>query len=621
MVDILGRNSRHSILLVIMLAMISFLSGCGAGFDIEKELKGHLKGPPKIYRHALDGAPSSLDPVNAATIYSNHIVVNIYDTLYRYKYLARPYQIVPSLAVSMPQVSDDGLIYTIQIKKGVYFSDDPAFVDGIGRELIAEDIVYSIKRHFDTKNRSQGSWLWDSKIIGLNEWKDAGSDYSKEISGLKATSSHTLQIMLIKPYPQLIHTFAQGFSAIVSHEVVEHYGREIAVHPIGTGPFKMARYEAGNYALMVRNIKYRQEPIDLEFEGYDENLHKPYGINKIAGKSPPLVDALKIDFIKESASRWSSFTKGNEINFTGVPVEQVDQILSQKKPKLILTPEIDEKYHMFHTIEAGFVHTDFNMRDPLIGYSDDPVRAKRNKNLRCAIRSAFDWEQRNDVFYSGIAVIFPGIIPPVVPEFDPELSDITTLRNVDEAKRLMAEGGWNADNLPALVYGGVASVQTRQFYEQFRGWMKDIGYPEEKVVFDSYASFGDFNKAVKQAKIMIVGMGWGLDYPDAQNTLQLFYGPYGSPGSNNSNYNNPEYNKLYKTTSTMQPSDERTEIYRRMNNMVIDECVSITGLSRDRIMLWHKNVISYADRSIVGGFHFKFIDLVTEESRIEEDVK
>jgi oligopeptide transport system substrate-binding protein len=598
---------------LLLLAVAMSLAGCNAAVDIDKALEGHLKGPAKIYRHSLDGAPSSLDPVNAATIHANHIVVNIYDTLYRYKYLTRPYQIVPNLAVAMPEVSDDGLIYTIKIKKGVFYADDLAFPNGKGREVIAEDLVYSIKRHFDVTNRSQGSWLWAGKIIGVKEWKEAGSNYSQTIEGLKAVDSHTIQIILFAPYPQLIHTFAQGFSALVPHEAVDYYGREFSVHPVGSGPFKMLRYESSNYALMIRNIKYRQEPIDLAFEGYDPTLHKQYGIDKIAGKSPPLVDALKLDFIKESASRWASFNKGNEINFSGVPVEQVDQILSQKKPTLILTPQMDEKYYMSHTIEAGFVHTDFNMHDPLIGYNDDPVREKRNKLLRCAIRSAFNWQERNDVFYSGIAVIYPGIIPPVVPEFDPQLSNSSTLRNVDEAKRLMLEGGWTKNNVPTLVYGGVASVTTRQFYEQFRGWMKDIGFPEDKVVFDSYASFGDFNKAVKQAKIMVIGMGWGLDYPDAQNTLQLFYGPYGSPGSNNANYNNPEYNRLYEHTSVMQPSTERTKLYRKMNNMIIDDCVSITGLSRDKIMLWHKNVISYPDSGIVGGFHLKFVDMLDGE--------
>lgn len=600
---------------LLQLTIIMSLAGCNAAIDIDKALEGHLTGPAKIYRHSLSGAPSSLDPVNAATVYSNVIVVNIYDTLYRYKYLERPYEIVPSLAMALPEVSDDGLTYTIKLKKGVFYADDPAFANGKGREVIAEDLVYSIKRHFDVANRSQGSWLWDGKIVGLNEWKEAGSNYKDTIQGLRALDSHTIQISLMQHYPQLVHTFAMGFSAVVPHEAVDYYGREFSVHPVGSGPFKMLRYESSSYALMIRNIKYRQEPIDLAFEGYDPKLHKQYGVDKIADKSPPLVDAVKIDFIKESASKWASFTKGNEINFTGIPVEQMDQVLSQKQPKLILTPEMSEKYHMFHTIEAGFVHTDFNMRDPLIGYNDDPVREKRNKSLRCAIRSAFNWQERNDVFYSGIAVIYPGIIPPVVPEFDPELSNSSTLRNIDEAKRLMLAGGWTADNLPTLVYGGVASVTTRQIYEQFRGWMKDIGYPEEKIVFDSYASFGDFNKAMKQAKVMLIGSGWQLDYPDAQNTLQLFYGPNGSPGSNNSNYNNPEYNRLYEQTSVMQPSLERTQRYRKMNQMVIDDCVSITGLSRDNIFLWHKNVVSYPDSAILGGFHLKFVDMLDEEGK------
>ena len=70
---------------LLLLAVSMSLTGCNAAIDIDKALESHLKGPAKIYRHSLNGAPSSLDPVNAATIYTNHIVVNIYDTLYRYK--------------------------------------------------------------------------------------------------------------------------------------------------------------------------------------------------------------------------------------------------------------------------------------------------------------------------------------------------------------------------------------------------------------------------------------------------------------------------------------------------------------------------------------------------------
>ncbi|HID44402.1 MAG TPA: hypothetical protein EYP34_01435 [Chromatiaceae bacterium] len=562
----------------------------------------------KVYRHSLNGSPTSLDPAQSATIYANHVVVNIYDTLYSYKYLARPYQIKPNLAAAMPDVSEDGLTYTIRIKKGVEFTDDPAFPDGKGRELTAADFVYSLKRHFDPKTRSQGSWFWSGRIKGMADWKQAGSDYDKEVEGLKALDRYTIRIILNKPFPQLVHTLAQGYSAIVPHEAVNYYGREFSVRPVGSGPFRLQTFDSVR-AVLVRNPKYRKEPIDLAYEGYDEAIHGKFGIEKIEGRAPPLVDRLEIHFIQESLSRWNSFTKGDEIQYAGIPKELLDDVLARKQPNVLLKPEYAQRFFMTSGIETGFVHTDFNMADPEIGYNKDKRREEMNHALRCAIRYAFNWHERNKRFYNDMGVIFPGIIPPVVPEYDPDGPKDSLEYSPEKGKKLLEEAGWTADKLPTLTYGGVAQVDTRQIFEQYRGWLTKIGYPKEKIVFDSYASFGDFNKAVKQAKIKIVGMGWGLDYPDAENTLQLFYGPNGSPGSNNANFNDPEYNRLYEQSAVMQPSPERTKLYRRMNQIVLDSCVTISGLSRQEILLWHKNVVSYPDRSIVGGFHLKYVDI------------
>ena len=122
-----------------------------------------------------DGVPRSLDPAQASSIYAKMLAVNLYDTLYRYQYLARPYQLAPNLAEGMPQLSADGLIYTIRIKPGVRFIDDPAFPEGKGRTVTAEDFVYSIKRHFDPAMRAQGGWLWQGRIVGLDlDGHDAG---------------------------------------------------------------------------------------------------------------------------------------------------------------------------------------------------------------------------------------------------------------------------------------------------------------------------------------------------------------------------------------------------------------------------------------------------------------
>lgn len=583
-----------------VLLTVLLLAACGGEAPVDQT-------DLKVYRHAMDQALNQIDPVQAATVYSNTVVLNVYDTLYMYKYLARPYVLKPNLATDFPEVSEDGLTYTIRIKPGVHFTDDPAFPDGKGREVKASDFVYSIKRHFDPVSRSQGEWLWQGRIVGLDEWKANGSNYDEEVEGLQALDDHTVQIKLVKPYPQLTYTLAMGFSALVPPEAVEHYGRELSVHPVGSGPFKLDEFETSR-VVMSPNPNFRQEPVDLEYEGYDENIHGFTGVKAIDGRSPPFIDRVEIHFIGENAARWSSFTKGNEVQFTIAPNEVIDTIMESKDP-VRLKPEYAEPYYMHTGLEAGFVFNTFNFDFEEFGYNDDPERETRNKALRCAMIRAFDWGERNQRFYFGLARTFPGIIPPVVPEYDPDMSRESVMLDIDGAKQMLTDAGWTPENLPELIYGAPGTVIQRQYYEQFRGWMERIGYPPEKIVLKQYATFGDISKAWKNSQLPFVNKGWGLDFPDAENTLQLFYGPNGSPGSNDANWKNPEYDRLYEQSSIMQPSDERTALYRRMNEILVDDCVAMTGISRTRVLLWHKDVIAFPDREILGGFFMRFVDL------------
>lgn len=561
----------------------------------------------KRYRHSDDGVPTNIDPLQAATVYSNQVVVSVYDTLYRYKYLARPYVLVPNLAAGMPEISDDGLTYTITLKPGVRFIDDEAFPDGKGREVTAHDVVYSLKRHFDPARVSQGRWLWDRKIEGLNQWMDAGADYDAAVPGLLAVDDHTVRVRLVKPFPQFMNTLAQGFAAIVPHEAVTAYGEGLGTRAVGSGPWKLERYTREQVRL-VRNPDFRKEPLDLAYEGYDAALHGHLGIAHLDGKPSPFVDELWIDFIQESAARWASFTSGREIQMSGLPVEQTDIVLASKDP-VALKPEYAQRYHLDTGPEAGLVFTVFNMADPDIGNVPDPQRNAMNRALRCAMRDAFDWQQRNDRFYSGLGEVFPGVIPPLLAEFDATLSRDSVTHNPERARARLAEAGWTAENLPTLDYGLVASVLGREMAEEFRGYMAAVGIPPEKINIKTYATFGDYNRALRTSELPIMGYGWGLDYPDAENVLQLFYGPNAAPGSNAANYRNPAYDALYEQSSVMLPSAARSEIYRQMNQMLIDDCVGILSLSRRRIALWHRDVLGLPDRQILGGFWLRFVDV------------
>jgi ABC-type transport system substrate-binding protein len=251
---------------------------------------------------------------------------------------------------------------------------------------------------------------------------------------------------------------------------------------------------------------------------------------------------------------------------------------------------------------------------PEFGYHPDPEREARNYALRCAILKAVDWKQRNESFYMGLGRVFPGIIVPVVPEYDSSLPLDSVTRDLEGARNLLRDNGWTPENLPEFIYGTTSGVTNRLQYEQFRAWLKEAGYPPEKIVLKQYATFGDISKAWKESQLPWIAKGWGLDYPDAENTLQLFYGPNASPGSNDANYRNAQYDRLYEESSIMLPSPERTALYRQMNRMLIGDCIAMTGMARTRIYLWHKDVIAMPDREIVGGFFLRFVDIAEAEA-------
>ena len=486
--------------LIVLLLLITLVS-CQS--DQGSSDYNHKQNQQKTYRHSIDGKPSNLDPIKAATVYSNFVVLNIFDTLYTYKYLSRPYQVKPNLAEALPEISDDGLTYTIRIKPEVYFHNHAAFVNGQGREVVASDFVYSIKRVFDPSLRPDGTWLWQDRIVGLDAWKAAGSDYTQDIEGLKALDRYTIQIKLNKPFPQLLYTLTLGYSAVVPHEVVTREGALFGSRPIGSGPFILQYFDADK-ALFKKNPRFRQEPLDLASEGYVEEQHAYTGIQVLQGRSPPFIDRLEIHFIPEKTAQWNSFVKGDEIQFTQVPKDKQNTVILSKDP-FKLHPQILNEYHHSFGTEAAFVYGGFNMDDPNFGNTGDPEHDTRTKALRCAIRYAHDWKQKNQAFYFGLGTIFPGIIPPMVAEFDADVPIESVTTDIEKAKALLQEANWNSDNLPTFEYHTNGSVLDRLFFEQMRGFLKAIDYPQNKIEYHPYASFGSFNQAIgnKQAPFSI----------------------------------------------------------------------------------------------------------------------
>ncbi len=561
----------------------------------------------KVYRHSMQGEANSLDPVHASSVYNGFIVTNIYDTLYRFKYLARPFELTPNLAESLPEVSSDGLRYRIRLQPNVYFSPDASFVNGEKREVIADDVVYSLKRHFDPKTKPRGAWLWRNKIVGLDAWKDAGSDYDTTVQGLIALDRYTVQVILTAPFPQFPLTLAGPHSAVVAREVVEYYGREFAHKPVGSGPFVLDQINSIK-ASLLKSPTYRHEVIDIYDEGFDAQRHGFSGVESIHNRVAPLLDRLQVDFYNEDAVRWQSFLKGGESQYAWIPAGFIDAALESDNP-IQLRPEFAERYFVSSNYEVGFIHQDFNMADPMIGYHTDPTQNKANWALRCALIKAFDWSARVEQIFKNNGRAFPGVIPPILEEFDPHLSHESIAYDLDAAKALLSDHGWTAQSLPTLSYAIENSSAAQLSFRQFRQFATELGFPFEKIKGKSFPNFGEYSRAIKTRQVSTFPLSWTLDYVDASNVLQLYYGPNEAPGVNNANYNNPQFDRLYERAITMKKSQERTDIYRQLNQMVIDDCVSISGFSRRQIHLWHKNVVMIPDKDTLVGQHMRFVDV------------
>ena len=157
--------------------------------------------PAKVLRYALVEDATTLDPVAISDIYSQEVAGSIFEPLYRFDYLARPVTIRPQVAVALPEASADLREFTVRLKPGIYFADDPAFkgkkreLGGQRREVVAQDVVYAIQRIFDPRWKSPQYPTWVSLgLLGLEAQRQLAMDgkrpfdYAHPVEGVVAMS-------------------------------------------------------------------------------------------------------------------------------------------------------------------------------------------------------------------------------------------------------------------------------------------------------------------------------------------------------------------------------------------------------------------------------------------------
>ena len=540
------------------------------------------KAPQADARFVCTAEIKGFDPVFTSDSYASGAQFQVYEGLLEIHPLKRPLELMPMLAAAMPQESPDHLTYTFRLRDDAFFQDDACFAGGKGRKVTAQDFVWCFKREMAIPT-SNSNWAFAGKIKGLDDWaKRAGEKLNKlfdyrdrwfpfespemkdlvaeEIPGLRAIDERTLRFELSEPYPVFLWILAMGTGYVYPHEAVERYGVEFQNHPVGTGA-----YRVDEFFIFDRKITFRRNPTwhGQTYPSEGAPGDKEAGLLDDAGKPMPFLDRIEFVVIRESQPRWLEFVDGR-VERIETEKEIWERAMTEDgrlKPDLAAQGVRVQREPM-----ANIAYTTFNMDDPVIG----APAGERGKKLRQAMSLAFDVKQWIKIMRNGFwAEPASGPIPPNVRGYV-DVKSPYAVRDVAKAKRLLAEAGYpEGRGLPKLHYemSGTDTVQ-RNGAEIFKNSMKDVGIDVEIAG----QTWDQFIAKLHAKNSQISGLSWSQDYPDAQDFLQLFYGPNESPGPNDSNYKNPEYDALYQKMNVMQDGPERDEVIKKMLAILYEDC-------------------------------------------------
>jgi oligopeptide transport system substrate-binding protein len=552
----------------------------------------------KVLRYIFPAAESGFDPATGRDLYSAHVTEAIFETLYTYDYLARPAKLVPLAAAALPEVSNEGKTYTIELKKGVMFTPDPAF-KGKPRELTMMDFVYSWKRLFDPKLASPHSWLFENKIVGLDELvqqarKSGKFDYDAKVAGFELLGPYKLRIHLNHTDFNLGMILAHQPSSALAHEVVAAYGDvkgEVASNPVGTGYYKLGQWVRGNRIVLEENTGHR--PAVWDFKAGDDPDDARV-VRQMKGKKIPQIGRIEISVLTEDQSRWLMFQSG------GADLYDLSGALA---PKALaggkLLPELAAKgIQLSRQIDPEIAYYYWNTQDPLLGgFSKEKIA------LRRAIAMAHDIDEEIRIALNGQAERLEYPIPPGVVGHDPDYKSLLqydpALANklLDKFGYKKGPDGWRTlpDGKPLIPHfttgtsaGGLVAA------ELWRKTFKSIGI---QMVNDRLI-FADMLKLEKACKLQSRGSPWIADYPDGDNFMQLFYGP-NTHQNNNGCYQDPQYDQWYAASQKLPPGPERDALYHKMARQLEVNAGALMAYARYRNILAQPGVLGFKKHPIL----------------------
>jgi oligopeptide transport system substrate-binding protein len=506
------RPSRRFIELSLLVAVTLAISACSEQNETKQPREASSQGTlaPAIggtYRRPLGQDPSSLDPVKLVDLYGVAVANQIFDGLVAFD---AHLNVVPALAQSW-SASRDGLIWTFHLRKGVQFHN--------GREMGAEDVVYSLARLLDPAVDSRSSLLLD-KVKGAAEFR-VGT--TKVLEGIKAIDRYTVEISLSEPFVPFISILGMPHTSIVPRDEVERLGPDFGTAPVGTGPFRFVRWVRGHEILLETNERY-------------------------FGGRPPLDRVRFVIFPGSTQSDMlKAFARG-ELEESPLTPDRRKEFLEAASYKVVRKPTLRLQLYGFNLEHPPF----------------------RKREVRQAFNYAIDKIYLNQQVYGGLYVVARGILPPGMPGYSPEVKGYDY--DPAKAKTLLAEAGHlGGKNLtPVTLSTAAKSVEARAETQIVQ---HDLAVLDVQVDVQESDDWPTFRRALERGDVQLFRYSWYADYPDPDNFL---YPLFHSAGQRNYyRYHNPTVDKLLDDARRETDDLRRVKFYREAEQLILQDAPAV----------------------------------------------
>ncbi|MEM7173972.1 MAG: ABC transporter substrate-binding protein [Bacteroidota bacterium] len=547
----------------------------------------------KVLVSILSGRVDTTDPTRVAKKYPAMIIGSVADTMLSYEYTNDKLKIQTKLLKAMPSVSKNGLVYTFELKPGIYFQDHPR-LEGKKRELTSKEVVFSITQHM-----KKGAHYYElfSPICGAEEFNQGNADH---VTGIKSLGKYTVQITLKNPYSNLLYILAMPTSCIMAPESLGN-GKASDFQLIGTGPYVIEKMDAMQVVLK-KNPTYREERFPKV------KSPKFNAMKASEGKLLPFIDKLVFKIIPEFTTQMT-LVKTGQVDV--MPVLTNDECANVLDGQKALRPELKAKgMEVFPIPGLGLRFFPFNVSHPVF---------KKYPFLCKVIAMGFDAEYALKEIAHGYAKLTKGLVPPGIPGHEANLKNPYAY-NLEEAKNLLQKNGFKLkknqwykgkEKLPTIVF---TIAQGNADYAKLADFLKNslrkihVNLEIKPMAWDEL-----MNKSkIPGNNIMMYTFGWALDVPSASDTLQFGYSK--NIGSLNPfHYTDPVYDNWFEKTVTLDPnSKECIALFKKMNRRLYNQPVGIFLWSNESYSMFYAYVKNYRYSDLMYDT-FKYMDIDLKE--------